>query len=74
MAYATRSSAKKWTCMSEQLPPDGVTFVLTSLKWKDRQYVVKKQWTAAEKRNNAKSLSSLFWLPLPSLPEQNNES
>ena len=29
--------------MAEQLPPEGVTFVLTSSVWKDRQYVVKKQ-------------------------------
>ena len=74
MAYAARGSIDKWTRMSEQLPPEGVTFVLTSIKWKDRQYVVKKQWTASEKKNNAKALSSLYWLALPKLPEIVNES
>lgn len=60
----------EWIPMSCELPPENVTFVLTSLKWKDRQYVVKKQWTEAEQKNNAKRLSSLYWLALPQLPEE----
>lgn len=64
----------RWIPMNKELPPEDVTFVLTSLKWKDRQYVVKKQWTDAEKKNNAKRLSSLYWLALPQLPEEKNSS
>ena len=56
--------------MAELLPPEGVTFVLTSSVWKDRRYVVKKQWTDAEKRNNKAALHCLYWLELPPLPEE----
>lgn len=67
------SSPNGWICAAECLPPAGTTFVMTSLRWKEWQYVVKKQWTAAENRNNAKALASLYWLALPKLPEPANE-
>lgn len=72
MAFATRRPPQKWTCMADQLPPEGVTFVLTSSKWKDRQYLVKKVWTATEKRNNKTALHCLYWLPLPPFNEKDN--
>lgn len=72
MAYATKRSLQKWICMSDQLPPEGVTFVLTSAKWKDRQYVVKKTWTVSEKRNNKMALHCLYWFPLPPFNEEVN--
>lgn len=74
MATATRNSAHVWTCMSEKAPPDGVTFVMTSSKWKARQYVVKNQWTKTEQKNNAKSLSYLYWIALPPLAIQKEEA
>ena len=58
-----------WIRMDRQTPPEGVHFVMTSTKWKDRQFVVKKQWTAVEKRNNKTALHCLYWLELPPLPE-----
>lgn len=74
MAKATRNSAHAWTCMSDKAPPEGVTFVMTSSKWKARQYVVKNQWTKAEQKNNAKSLSCLYWMALPPLPIPKEEA
>lgn len=55
-----------WIRMSDLIPPLGVTFVLTSSKWSDRQYVVKKVWSARDaKCHSKKSLSCLYWHPLP---------
>ena len=70
MATADRKFLRNWVCMADKSPPVGATFVLTSTNWKDRQYVVKKQWTAAEKRNNKPALHCLYWLELPPLPEE----
>ena len=69
MATVKRSISNGWICAAEQLPSPGVTFVVTGLHWKDRQYVVKKQWTAPDQKGCERRLSTLYWLPLPPLPK-----
>lgn len=71
MAALFDSLPKRWIPMTEQTPPAGLTFVMISSKWKDRQFVVKKSWTAYDtKKNGKKSLSFLYWYPLPPFDQE----
>lgn len=54
-----------WVCMADKKPTPGITFVMTSTKWKARQYVVKSVWSETENRNNKTELHCLYWYPLP---------
>ncbi len=72
MAYATHGYGGKWICMADRLPPEGVTFVMTSAKRKARQYVVKEGWTDSNNRNNKTALHCIYWFPLPPFNEEVN--
>lgn len=63
----------KWTCMSDDVPPSGVPFVLMSIKRKTRQYVIKNQWSENDKRENKSGSRFLYWVALPEFKEPQHE-